>query len=115
MVRILAYVEKSVYIGKKRRYSVKPNNTVVAVRKVEQKHQTVSNADLISPQVETVVIPSRNIPSPEAASLSQNSSVISLEKWQQAVVEELCHITSAEKLMMKLSELQTNIRLKDLD
>ena len=112
MVRILAYVEKSVYIGKNEDASVKPKSTVVAVRKVEQKHQTVSNADLISPQVETVVIPSRNIPSPEAASLSQNSSVISLEKWQQAVVEELCHITSAEKLMMRLSELQNQYKVK---
>ena len=112
MVRILAYVEKSVYIGKNEGTAVKPNNTVVAVRKVEQKHQTVSNADLISPQVETVVIPSRNIPSPEAASLSQNSSAISLEKWQQAVVEELCHITSAKKLMMKLSELQNQYKVK---
>lgn len=107
MVRILAYVEKSVYIGKNEDASVKPKSTVVAVRKVEQKHQTVSNADLISPQVETVVIPS-----PEAASLSQNSSAISLEKWQQAVVEELCHITSAEKLMMKLSELQNQYKVK---
>ena len=39
MVRILAYVEKSVYIGKNEDASVKPISTVVAVRKVEQKHQ----------------------------------------------------------------------------
>ena len=112
MVRILAYVEKSGYIGKNEDASVKPQGTVVAVRNVEQKHQTVSNADLISPHVETVVIPSRNIPSPDAASLRPNSSVISSEKWQQAVVAELCHITSAEKLMMRLSELQNQYKVK---
>lgn len=50
MVRILAYVEKSVYIGKNEDASVKPISTVVAVRKVEQKHQTVSNADQSFPQ-----------------------------------------------------------------
>lgn len=91
MVRILAYVEKALYIGKEEK----------------SKDQTV-----IVSKVEEVKLPSQNIPSVEAASLVNNEAACSLVKWQQDVLEELLHISSAEKLMMKLSELQTQYKVK---
>ena len=111
MVRILAYVEKAIYIGKAETTDAhvksvdespieekKPKSEIVAVVKVEPKTQSAK-------------LPSANIPSPEAAGLVNNAAA-SLVKWQQDVLEELLHISSAEKLMMKLSELQSQYKVK---
>lgn len=112
MVRILAYVDKAVYIGKTESADApvksvdespvgekKPKSEIVAVVKVE-------------PKAQSVILPSANIPSPEAAGLVGNAAASSLVKWQQDVLEELLHISSAEKLMMRLSELQSQYKVK---
>lgn len=121
MVRILAYVEKAIYIGKSEgaetQMPVKSNQVtdkktkseIVAVVKVESAKQDSTNKQV---KIQEVNIPSRNIPSPEAAALVKNEAVTSLVKWQQDVLEELCHISSAEKLMMRLSELQSQYKVK---
>ena len=112
MVRILAYVDKAVYIGK----TETANAHVKSVNEspVEEKKTKTEIAAIVKVEQHTqsVILPSANIPSVEAASLVNNIAASSLVKWQQDVLEELLHISSAEKLMMKLSELQSQYKVK---
>ncbi len=117
MIRILAYVDKATYIGQAEKNINQEHNeqqtkkveeklptSVVAVVKVESKEQEQS--------VQKVNIQSQNVPSVETASLVKNEAVTSLVKWQQDVLSDLCHITSAEKIMIKLSDLQSQYKIK---
>lgn len=85
LVRIMAYVDKTTYIGKSEE---KPAPTA------------------------TVVLPPKNVPDVEVASLAKNEAVTSLEKWQQDVLTDLCQIRSAEKVIMRLSDLQNQYKVK---
>ena len=94
LVRILAYVKRETYIGKDKELAeTKPEQspTVVAVVKIQ---------------------PSAKAPSAETAALAKNEAASSLAKWQQEVLQNLCGIASAEKLMVKLSELQAQYKVK---
>ena len=135
MIRILAYVEKATLIGnelsadksvaksleKEKKENVSQDQTTVVkveVRKTEQPTQTVKSKKIDEGMVKSHVkiqevnISSGNIPSPETAGLAGNEPASSLVKWQQDVVQDLCHIQSAERLMMRLSELQNQYKVK---
>ncbi len=88
LVRILAYVERATYIGKE-------------TPKVQEPMKTAE-----------VSLPPSKAPSVETAALAKNESASSLVKWQQEVLQGLCGITSAEKMMMRLSELQNQYKVK---
>lgn len=120
LVRIMAYVDKTTYIGKTEVRSevnpevksevkpeVKPVSPVVAVVKIEE-HKDKKE----QPSSTTVVFPPKNVPDVEVASLAKNEAVASLEKWQQDVLTDLCQIRSAEKIIMKLSDLQNQYKVK---
>lgn len=112
LVRIMAYVDKTTYIGKTEVRSevkpeVKPVSPVVAVVKIEEHKEKKEQ-----PSSTTVVLPPKNVPDVEVASLAKNEAAASLEKWQQDVLTDLCQIRSAEKIMMKLSDLQNQYKVK---
>ena len=88
LVRILAYVEREAYIGKE-------------TPKVQAPVKTAE-----------VSLSTSKAPSIEAAALAKNEAASSLVKWQQEVLQGLCNITSAEKMMMRLSELQDQYKVK---
>lgn len=107
LVRIMAYVDKTTYIGKsEEKTEVKPVSPVVAVVKIEEHKEKKEQP------TSTVVLPPKNVPAVEVASLAKNEAVASLEKWQQDVLTDLCQIRSAEKIMMKLSDLQNQYKVK---
>lgn len=107
LVRIMAYVDKTTYIGKsEEKPEVKPVSPVVAVVKIEEHKEKKEQP------TSTVVLPPKNVPAVEVASLAKNEAVTSLEKWQQDVLTDLCQIRSAEKIMMKLSDLQNQYKVK---
>lgn len=107
LVRIMAYVDKTTYIGKsEEKTEVKPVSPVVAVVKIEEHKEKKEQP------TSTVVLPPKNVPAVEVASLAKNEAVTSLEKWQQDVLTDLCQIRSAEKIMMKLSDLQNQYKVK---
>lgn len=137
MVRVLAYVNKAIYIDGSDLIETtdvadnKTKNNVAAVVKKEPKSEPVAvkpakptelakpaeSAKPAQPAKENrikqeVKIPSSNHPSPEAASLAKNEAAASLAKWQQDVLEDLSNISSAEKLVVKLSELQGQYKVK---
>lgn len=114
LVRIMAYVDKTTYIGKSEEKSevkieVKPEiksaSPTVAVVKIEEHKNTNSPTT-------TIVLPPKNVPAVEVATLAKNEVVTSLEKWQQDVLTDLCQIRSAEKIVMKLSDLQNQYKVK---
>ena len=122
MVRILAYVEKATYIGESKAVESsaavdkKPQKEIVAVVKIEQKpekkiEQKPEKKTEQKPEQKKVLPPSSH-PSAEAVGVAKNEADASLSKWQQEVLENLCEITSAEKLMMRLSELQNQYKVK---
>lgn len=94
LVRILAYVKREAYVGK---------DKIVANTKPEPKQAVVAIVN---------IQPSVKAPSAETAALAKNEAASSLAKWQQEVLQNLCSITSAEKLIMKLSELQVQYKVK---
>lgn len=114
MVRILAYVEKATYIGESKAVESsaavdkKPQKEIVAVVKIEQKPEKKTEQ---KPEQKKVLPPSSH-PSAEAVGVAKKEAAASLSKWQQEVLENLCEITSAEKLMMRLSELQNQYKVK---
>lgn len=137
MVRVLAYVNKAIYIDNSDLTETtdvadnKHKNKVATVAKKEPKSEPVAvipaqSAKPVEPAKpakpaepakdnkisQEVVIPSVNHPSPEVASLAKNKAAASLSKWQQDVLEDLCNISSAEKLAMRLSELQGQYKVK---
>lgn len=149
MVRVLAYVNKAIYIDGSDLIETtdvadnKTKNNVAAVVKKEPKSEPVAvkpakptepakpmepakpaqsakpaqPAKPAEPAKENkikqeVKIPSSNHPSPEVASLAKNEAAASLTKWQQDVLEDLSNISSAEKLVIKLSELQGQYKVK---
>lgn len=112
-VRILAYVKREDYIGKEKAPAVeqaKSKEPVVAVVKIEPKPQAKEMPKVVK---ETVVsLPPTKAPSAETAALAKNEAAASLVKWQQEVLQGLCGITSAEKLLMRLAELQNQYKVK---
>lgn len=137
MVRVLAYVNKAIYIDSSDLIETtdvadnKSKNNVVAVVKKDPKSEPVAvksakpaqptkPAEPAKPAQlakenkikQEVKIPSSNHPSPEVASLAKNEAAASLTKWQQDVLEDLSNISSAEKLVIKLSELQGQYKVK---
>lgn len=107
LVKIMAYVDKTTYIGKsEEKPEVKPVSPVVAVVKIEECKEKKELP------TSTVVLPPKNVLAVEVASLAKNEAVTSLEKWQQDVLTDLCQIRSAEKIMMKLSDLQNQYKVK---
>lgn len=111
MVRILAYVEKAVYIGKAEAADAHVKSVDESPVEEKKTKSEIVSVVKVEPKTQSVILPSANIPSPEVAGLVNNAAV-SLVKWQQDVLEELLHISSAEKLMMKLSELQSQYKVK---
>lgn len=94
LVRILAYVKREAYVGK---------DKTVAETKPEQKQAVVAIVKIQS---------SAKAPAAETAVLAKNEAASALVKWQQEVLQNLCGITSAEKIIVKLSELQTQYKVK---
>ena len=118
MVRILAYVEKNTYIGESKAAEISavvdktPQKDIVAVVKIEQKPEKKPEHKSEPKPEQKKVLPPSSHPSAEAAGIAKNEAASSLSKWQQEVLENLCEITSAEKLMMRLSELQNQYKVK---